>query len=151
MQVSLKTWTIEKVAALRELVLRNLSAREIGNELGVSRNATISKCSRMGITLKGARRPNPNRKSRKPRRVADGYLPYKSSVSLPEQPAEPPDAPPFLGIALLDLGPRMCRYPEGENPILFCGQPTDGGSWCPYCRGIVFHKVEPAKRNTYVK
>jgi GcrA cell cycle regulator len=40
-------------------------------------------------------------------------------------------AEPFLGIALIDLNQNHCRYPEGDDPILFCGQPALKGS--PYC------------------
>jgi hypothetical protein len=37
----------------------------------------------------------------------------------------------FLGIALIDLDQNHCRYPEGDDPILFCGQQAVPGS--PYC------------------
>ena len=37
----------------------------------------------------------------------------------------------FLGIALVDLCQDHCRFPQGELPILFCGQPQVEGS--PYC------------------
>ena len=37
----------------------------------------------------------------------------------------------FLGLSLIDLDQTTCRYPDGDNPILFCGQPPVKGS--PYC------------------
>lgn len=37
----------------------------------------------------------------------------------------------FLGLDLLDLDFGQCRYPQGDGPVLFCGQPARNGS--PYC------------------
>lgn len=44
---------------------------------------------------------------------------------------------PFLGIALLDLKDGQCRFPRGEKPTLFCGQPQkEDSSYCPHCHSI---------------
>lgn len=44
---------------------------------------------------------------------------------------------PFLAIPLLDLESGQCRFPRGESPILFCGQPQkEGSSYCPHCHSI---------------
>jgi hypothetical protein len=50
--MSLETsWTPERVDHLKELAGQKLSARQIGIELGVSRNSVIGKMRRMGIPL----------------------------------------------------------------------------------------------------
>lgn len=36
-----------------------------------------------------------------------------------------------LGKTLLELGPNDCRYPYGDGPFTFCGQPQfEGSSYC---------------------
>jgi hypothetical protein len=59
---------------------------------------------------------------------------------------EPPPRPEFLGIALLDLQRRQCRFPQGEGAsISFCGQKViSGESWCRDCYRIVYQAPRPA-------
>lgn len=34
--------------------------------------------------------------------------------------------------SLMELGPKQCRFPiTDESPHYFCGEPTDGRSYCP--------------------
>lgn len=53
------------------------------------------------------------------------------------EPAVAPEAlvgpEPFLGISILELNERTCRWPRGGPPWSFCGQGVDEGSI--YCRG----------------
>ena len=37
-----------------------------------------------------------------------------------------------------ELGPNQCRFPQGDGPFLFCGDPTERGSYCEKCRKIVY-------------
>jgi GcrA cell cycle regulator len=54
--------------------------------------------------------------------------------------AEPPRGEP---VSLLDLRPGLCRWIHGdpcELPVdakMYCGEPTDGGSWCPHHLAVV--------------
>lgn len=45
-----------------------------------------------------------------------------------------------LGLSLMDLTDKTCRWPRGGEdgiPITFCGQPpAEGSSYCPHCRAI---------------
>ena len=44
------------------------------------------------------------------------------------------------GISLFKIGFRQCRYviSETSSPTIFCGAPTEGGSWCQEHRARVF-------------
>src|SRR4029453_12564972 len=48
-----------------------------------------------------------------------------------DSPLPTPAATEFLGKSIIDLERDECRYPEGDGPILFCGQRVVQGS--PYC------------------
>ncbi len=51
-----------------------------------------------------------------------------------------PHPSPEFRVPLLEAGSFVCKFilgDAGENAIC-CGAPTDGKSWCPYHRGIVF-------------
>ena len=48
-----------------------------------------------------------------------------------------------MSVTLADIEPDQCRYPLGgpkERAVHFCGEKTDGGSWCHHHRAIVFQK-----------
>ncbi len=63
--------------------------------------------------------------------------------------------PQVKGTSLFKIRARQCRYvvSETSSPTLFCGAPTDGGSWCQEHRARVFVrsslrpvlKVDPRK------
>lgn len=120
------SWTDERVALLKKLWVEGKTAAEIAKELGgVTRNAVIGKAHR----LKLSNRVSPIQQNKKPVHKA--------------QPAPPPEKKIHKiieqdnhrkGIALLELGPRMCRWPLGDprdENFSFCG----GGSieGLPYC------------------
>jgi hypothetical protein len=51
-----------------------------------------------------------------------------------------PHPSPEFRVPLLEAGSFVCKFilgDAGENAIC-CGAPTNGKSWCPYHRGIVF-------------
>ena len=47
---------------------------------------------------------------------------------------------PKFRVPLVEAGAFACKYiigPADENAVC-CGAPTDGRSWCPYHRNVVF-------------
>lgn len=34
-------------------------------------------------------------------------------------------------LSLLELSPDACRWPVADDPVFFCGEPTEAD--CPYC------------------
>jgi GcrA cell cycle regulator len=129
-------WLAERIDRLKALWTRGLTASEIGNELGVSRNAVIGKIHR----LKGyesARMPAGNKHARPPPAP-------KPKPPAPKQPRVVLNVP-FLNLTIDELRAGVCRYPHGEaSPYLFCGQPTRKGS--PYCalhRRMTLQRYQP--------
>ena len=55
-------WSAEDVTTLKTLARRGLSAAQIGAKIGVTKNAVIGKCHRVGLKLK--RSPGPKIKRR---------------------------------------------------------------------------------------
>ncbi|GAB4576320.1 MAG: GcrA family cell cycle regulator [Rhodothalassiaceae bacterium] len=111
------SWTDEKIAALRKLWDKGLSASQIATEIGdgVTRNAVIGKAHRLGLKA----RPSPVKET-------------------PPQKAEAPKArrkaTKDKRVGLLDLTERMCKWPighPGEAEFHFCGRPSTPG--LPYC------------------
>ena len=98
-------WTDENVGVLKALWSEGRSAREIGDKLGMTRNAVIGKANRLGLTHKAASRS-----------AARGRA-TERRLSSP-----------------LDLTERMCRWPighPGEADFHFCGGARAPGR--PYC------------------
>ncbi len=142
-------WTVEKIETLRRLVADGFSASHIAKELGgVSRNAVIGKCTRLGLKLHGADTPTPSQKAPVPKRaiVRTPRMPKSKAdpvalAGLQEllDRAPPPvvdalPAPKSLGLTLTELEAGDCRWPEGERAdITFCGRNVEQGrSYCPY-------------------
>ena len=119
-QMQLTSWTPERVALLREMVASGASAREIAIALQCGRGAVTGKCGRMGLQLRGSRRP------RGPRVRAE-----------PIEPIEPIESIEPWGVSLIELKPGECRWPiTREPPHLFCGlQVSDNRVYCVWhCR-----------------
>ena len=167
-------WTEDRVAQLIKLWCEGLSYRQIGPKLGLSRNTVMGKGTRLRLSEthpRGRAGRTPKRSSRtKP--AADKDRSTKQSIAkilkvrspsnggvrvepmVVREPA-PVVRPDFLSIALLDIGPRMCRYPKGGDddgtPILFCGQSTpENSSWCPSCARIVYRIPPPRTDRPYL-
>jgi GcrA cell cycle regulator len=121
-------WTDEQFQTLKGLTEQNLSAKQIGNELGVSRNAVIGKVHRGGLHLKNppskplVPRPPPRRlpKPKKP----------PSSTALPPEPLEEAIGPV---VSFAELTAHHCRWPVGDA---YCGGTAVAGS--SYCRRHTF-------------
>ncbi|NOZ42247.1 MAG: global cell cycle regulator GcrA-like protein [Alphaproteobacteria bacterium] len=115
-------WTDERVAKLRELWDKGLSASQIAKELaeGVTRNAVIGKAHRMNL----ASRPSPVKlDSRK-----------KAKKPVEKKPASVKTKPAGGKVSLLELTERICKWPighPGEAGFHFCGKPSANAF--PYC------------------
>lgn len=163
-------WTDERVALLKTLwAAGELSAKGIAAVLGhgITRNAVIGKVGRLGLP-KRAHNPYPRNRAPRARRASNNFNASHQSTpktkktrpariepddvdaevrvnlgSLHAIEAEPaPDT--FLGIPLLKLQDKHCRYPRIVDGVtLFCGQPKtftiapDGtpaaSSYCVHC------------------
>jgi hypothetical protein len=129
----------------------NLSAANIRDELAqdriyLSRNSILGKLHRAGLL-----KPDSPQARRKPKVNAGGIasrliqsLRKKTSAPLPKPP---PPYLGFMGVTFENLEYRMCRYPQGESPYLFCGSPAkEGSSYCSHCHEICWRPKEPRVR-----
>lgn len=97
---------------------------------GKSKNAVVGKAHREGWHNPDPAKGGTKIGDKRPRqpRLWRGYV----SAPVIEQPAELPLPADFLGLPLESLAPNQCRYPSGDGPYLFCGQPTEIDA--SYCR-----------------
>ena len=122
-------WSEDLVEALSRLWKAGLSATEIRAQVpGInqfSRNAVLGKLSRLGL-LRTVRQKvgKPPRPKRQPRRIK----PRETIFTIPVESTDDP-LPEEL-VSFVDLEPWQCRYPFGEDPILFCGRPQHYRSYC---------------------
>lgn len=114
-------WTDERIELLKKLWAEGYVAPFIAMQLGgsITKNGVVGKALRLRLEKRrtGVRTPR------------SAYIPaYKP------RPVKAPTGPkPFLGIELQDLKPAHCRFPQGEGPYFFCGQPKKpGSSYCPH-------------------
>lgn len=139
-------WTDQAIERLKSCLADGMSASEIGDEFGVTRNAIIGKARRLGLDF--SRKPY-SRGMGKPKPFVFRKAPLKPAMRY--APAVPPPAPepepiPIDDMAiptkqrrtLLTLRKRECRWPVGD-PLLdpqnffFCGaSQKDGSSYCPH-------------------
>lgn len=135
-------WAPEEIATLAQLVARGLSAGQVASALKRSRNSVLTRVWRDGLRFRGGKNNNPTGMTvTRLRALRDGTA---SRPALPPRVALPLAAPVEAPVSIADLGSRQCRY-IGERPALvtldtaiYCGAPTDGGSWCPAHRARVF-------------
>lgn len=152
-------WTDERVVQLRSLWADGLSCSQIAAAMGegLTRNAVIGKIHRLGMgekahPLRKARAPKPRRepvfisREEKARRQAIRGVARLIGWDIPTFEPQPPAE--SLHVSLLDLGPNSCRYPEGDGPFLFCGQPRMlGSSYCEHCHKVT-HQSPVVKKAT---
>jgi GcrA cell cycle regulator len=106
-----KLWTLEREVQLRTLHRIGWSAGEMARELGLTRNAVVGKCKRLGLPL--IRQPAVRHDQRQ----------------RPLQPAQ--DGLP--GVAVLEVRGEHCRWPINADgaPYRFCGAPrVFPFAWC---------------------
>jgi GcrA cell cycle regulator len=133
-------WPAEQLAELTRMNDLGFSARKIGSQLGLSRNAVLGKLYRLrGRTA----RPKPERKegARRSRKIGERQNPISTRA------APVPEMPPVLtaeGIhyTTLTIGRGMCRFPyDGpDGGFIYCAHPVkhEGDSWCAFHLGVCF-------------
>ena len=112
------SWTEERLEKLKSLWDKGLSISQIGEALGVSRNAIAGKAHRMGLP----KRPSPISKA-----TAEKETP--APVAEPER-----DLPLRLELRKLEWSRSKCCWPSGDpkhNGFSFCGAQIVPGK--PYC------------------
>ena len=117
---SANAWTEERLVQLRKLWDEGLSISQIGDALGVSRNAIAGKAHRMGLP----KRPSPISKTAK-----ETKKPAK-----PKPAAEPENLPLRLKLRKLKWSRSKCCWPSGDPKLsgfTFCGDAVVPGK--PYC------------------
>jgi GcrA cell cycle regulator len=144
------TWEEAHSAALRELVEKGLSFKEIARTLNerfgtaYTRNAAIGRARRLGLStpersdtggvFAAARKPDARKICEKRARIL-----FKSPKLTTVERAAVLKlrcvAITSKNLALVDLEPGDCRYPYGGDaegePITFCGHPRrEGSSYC---------------------
>lgn len=155
------SWTDEKIAHLRKLAKKGISAAQIAEELGggFSRNAVIGKMHRLKINFTATPRAAYVGKSisavtrevplseNQIKHLDKRYIAGKAKKHLGRQLEK--KAPnrvepkidhskltvPRTGIPFLELENHHCRYPIGStSPFMFCGDPTANlAAGRPYC------------------
>jgi GcrA cell cycle regulator len=110
-------WTDERLDELKKLWAEGWSISQIGEALGVSRNAIAGKAHRMGLP----KRPSPISKS-------------KTEKAKAESDKEEQDLPLRLELRQLEWSRSKCCWPTGDpkkNGFVFCGDTVVPGK--PYC------------------
>ena len=110
-------WTDERLEELKKLWAQGLSISQIGEALGVSRNAIAGKAHRMGLP----KRPSPISKP-------------KAEKPKVESVVEEQDLPLRLELRQLVWSRSRCCWPTGDpkkNGFVFCGDTVVPGK--PYC------------------
>ena len=124
------SWTDERISLLKKLWGEGKTAAEIAKELGgVTRNAVIGKAHR----LKLSNRVSPiQQNTKKPAAPVAKPAPVVSTERKIQKIIEQDNL--RRGVDMLDLGPRMCRWPLGDprdENFSFCGGHNLEG--LPYC------------------
>lgn len=158
------SWTDDRVSLLTKLWGEGHTAAEIAKQLGgVTRNAVIGKAHRLKLSnrvspiqqnKKVAPKPAANKNERsapveeKSKIVRAKKAPSAPVVALQEDPIENRDDL----YSLMDLKPRMCRWPCGdpkEEGFGFCGHNAMPG--LPYCPEHAKMAYQAATRNRIFK
>ncbi len=121
------SWTDERVTLLKQLWGEGKTAAEIAKVLGdgITRNAVIGKAHRLKLSSRLS--PIQQNTSKKP---------VKGEVTMPRFVKPAVRLPEFkgMGVKMIDLGARGCRWPSGdprEENFSFCG--CDSLAGFPYC------------------
>ena len=152
-------WTTERFDLLKELAkagsntwIRNEINRRTGSTF--TRSAIIGKKHRHGI----GSRPNPGGNQGGPRRdrrkdgvgIRERKLNGKRPQMQRLETQKDLYFEGFLSISLVELQANDCRYPQGDGPYFFCGQPAiEGSSYCAYHHRLCHNGIpeRPVKRN----
>lgn len=114
------SWTDERLEKLKSLWKKGLSISQIGEELGVTRNAIAGKAHRIGLP----KRQSPIAASSSPRKA-----PRKPAAAEPDRPL-----PLRLALRKINWSRSSCVWPSGDPKTVefsFCGERIEPGK--PYC------------------
>ena len=133
-------WNHTLVELIKKLWIKGRSAREIGAQIGVSRNAVIGKIHRIGLNKASRQVPKLTAKSTKPK-----VEPVRKILNPPKQaaPPEPMVQGPQGSISLAQLRyRRTCAFPiSGIGADLrYCGSSIKGRTYCENCSKKMYVK-----------
>jgi GcrA cell cycle regulator len=149
---TLARWDDKHVDRLKELAPTKSCAviaawLNIQFSTAYTRNAVIGKLNRLGLSKPvtapqdsrvGPRKPRKPRKQYAPSGFDRTAPPPLATLPLPMNEPNPAAAMPFEA-----LTSRMCRWPYGDGPFLFCGAEIAGHpSYCP-CHADVAGRPAP--------
>lgn len=156
------SWTDERVSLLKKLWGEGHTAAEIAKQLGgVTRNAVIGKAHRLKLSnrvspIQQNKKPANKNVERKTARKASsassvsarslGDVSSSSSIDKDAQEAHSNKSGELY--SLMDLKPRMCRWPCGDpkqEGFGFCGDPAMPG--LPYCEKHAKMAYQASTRN----
>jgi GcrA cell cycle regulator len=141
-------WTHQDRKVVAELILAGLSAREIGAEFHLTRNAVIGRVHRdPALARILSRRGYPKRKPKPPPDPIKPEKPFRPRMPVARKPVAVMVTDDFGGWEereafqsrkpkpLLKLKSHECRWPVFDaahvvGGFLFCAEATDGGSYC---------------------
>jgi GcrA cell cycle regulator len=125
-------WTESRTAEMTKMWMAGMSASTISRlmDCGISRSSIISKVHRLKLERKGPaisffKRAAVDRETRKRLRkqaaIGDHYRRLAIATN----------APPSMGLDIIDLNSTACRFPYGDGPFTFCGHTThEASSYC---------------------
>lgn len=150
-------WPDEQVKDLTQMWMAGYSAKQIGDNLGKTRNAVIGKVHRLGLERVPIRSNTMSARPPLPRKHKRGQTNFNFSIgqakrpkaSLPPMHVAPTIVEPLngSGVTILELKRDQCHavIKEGNRRTSelarYCGNPvTDEGS---YCAGhhAAFHRI----------
>lgn len=163
-------WSQERTEKCARLWMEGKSASQVAKCLGgITRNSVISKVHRMGLKRSEATTRH-NRASHRSKNGFNGGPPRlrkrrvkfaqtaekfleaafaEPALHVKQEPVVPVIAheePEQGHVELVDLQPSSCKWPYGDGPFTFCGEPKTYGR--PYCKkhtGLAFAGL-PGKR-----
>jgi hypothetical protein len=118
-------WPESRKQQLRELALQELTAKEIAEQIGKSRNAVLGMCDRLGIKLHGSRiekKPKPERKPRTIKKLNWRTMAFSTPLPCPKDGRT----------TLLEAKEGQCRFILGEPHygIICADRSVSGKSYC---------------------
>lgn len=140
-------WTHEQDEMIRVMFAQGYSAARMGNEIGKSKNAVISRMNRkLGLSRRQSEtRATHTADKPKPRHRPKPREKFKMQIIQPgerspvrgaaDDPRDADVAAPRSSnpVSFMELAAHHCRYPIGESPpYTFCGARKQEGS--SYCR-----------------
>jgi GcrA cell cycle regulator len=119
-----KSWSTKEIELARKLYYEGKTYIAIAEHFGCTRNAIAGICNR----FKFERGPMPIKVVPPPKKPSPAI---EVVVAPPPPPPPSPPSPKNKLKSLVDLEPRDCRWPIGDNEFMFCAEESIEGK--PYC------------------